>query len=245
LITNSDLDWLEIHYSGMIYIPAKNILRGCLWFRMIYYPAEDICVIDPEDAADFAHGVFIEDAYELDIEFNGTQSKAVVKETTGRIKWSAAKWGKTLSDIHVYSDSSLCLCPKPEEELRFPSGLKLRDFFNKLLVPNLFYQSYFEKYGKEPWKGSSHDDSGILESYDKEWFKDMALDNVVSRYLESLSPLTAKLITDDNVNNRNLLCICHSNKKFQDCHKLAFSGLRKLYRDYWKVESRKPQRVKS
>ena len=239
MITNADLDWLEIHYPGMIYIPASNILRGCLWFRMVYFPADGICEISPKSIVDSVSGIFIEDAYELDVEFDDTQSWAIVKETAERIKWSAGKWGKVLADIHVYSDGSLCVCPKPEERLRFPNGFNIRDFFNNLLIPNLFYQSYFEKYGKEPWKGSSHGELGILESYNKFITDKERLDYVVNCYIEGLSPSLIKMITIDRKIDQNLSCLCGLNRRFQNCHVSAFVGLQKLHKDYWLVKSGK------
>ena len=237
LITNDDLDWLEIHYPGMVYIPSKNILRGCLWFRMVYCPVDDICVVNPECSADFAGSIFIEDAYELDIELNDLQSWAVVRETAGRIKWSANKWGRELSDVHVYSDDSLCLCPKPEEKLRFPSGFTLHDFLNNLLIPYLFYQSYFEKHGAELWKGSSHGDLGILESYRKQNFPNTQLIMVVETYIASLSSETIKLIVNGKEPDRHMLCPCRSRRKFRDCHSIGFDGLIRLRSDYLKFRT--------
>jgi hypothetical protein len=241
LIKNDDLDWLELHYPGVIYVSSKNILQGCLWFRMVYFPEKGISVVDPDITIDLTGGIFIEDAYEIEIRFDS--SKVVVREVSGRILRTKNKWRfKSLADFHMYSDSSLCLCPEPEERLRFSNGFNLRDFFNNLLIPYLFYQSYLEKFGKEPWKSSTHGDLGILESYDKQLFTERSLSNVVTCYLESLSPSLVKLITANKKSNLNLSCICGSTKKISDCHVSAFNGLKKLYRDYWLAKTGKPQR---
>jgi hypothetical protein len=231
LIKNADLDWLEIHYPGVIYIASKNVLQGCLWFRMIYFPSEDKSVIDPDDSINFTNGIFIEDAYELNINLNN--SHIVVREVAGRLFHTKTKWRfRSLSDIHVYPDGALCLCPEPEERLKFSNGFTLRGFFNDLLIPNLFYHSYLERYGKEPWRGSSHGFLGILESYNKQLFLDSPLDLVVNSYLETLPSRIVKLITSNKKVNLNIMCACDSEKRFRDCHAEAFNGLRKLQIDY-------------
>jgi len=239
LIKNADLDWLEIHYSGVIYSPSKNILQGCLWFRMVYSLSEDKSVIDPDDSVNFADGIFIEDAYELDINLNN--SKIVVRETAGRILRAKTKWRfRSLADIHVYPDGTLCLCPEPEENLRFSKGFTLRGLFNDLLIPNLFYHSYLEKHGKEPWKASGHGYLGVLESYNKQLFLELPLNVVVNSYFGSLPSKVVNLITSSKKVDLNLLCVCGSGKRFRDCHTEGFNGLRKLHVDYWFVKTNKP-----
>lgn len=228
MITNKDLDWLEAFYPGMTYIPGKNILRGCLWFRMVYRSSEDICIINPQIDEHFKDGIFLEDAYELDVEFDDLQSSAKVRETAGRLKWSAEKWGVNLIDIHVYSDNSLCLLPSPEEGIKFSEGFTIKSFFTKLLVPDLFYQSFFEKFGREPWRGSSHGDLGIFESYKREFSQKMPSKKILEAYLEALSLSLRKLILQRRFVKPNDLCLCRSGRLFSDCHKDAFDGYKKI-----------------
>lgn len=229
MITNKDLDWLETYYPGMIYIPRKNILRGCLWFRAVYRSSEDICIINPQVGEDFKGSIFLEDAYELDIEFNDLQSSAKARETAGRLKWSAKKWGVNLIDIHVYSDNTLCLHPSPEEDIKFSNGITIESFFTKLLIPDLFYQSFFEKTGREPWRGSSHGDLGIFESYKREFSAKMPSKNILEAYLRALSESSCKAIVYRHPVKIIDLCLCRSGRRFSDCHKDAFDGYQKIY----------------
>lgn len=228
MITNRDLDWLESFYPGMIYIPRLNILRGCLWFRMVYKPSKDLCIVNPQEDEDFEDGLFLEDAYDLDVEFDDFQAGAKVRETTGRLIWSASKWGRNLIDIHVYSDSSLCLHPPPEEALKFSGGFTIEAFFTKVLIPDLFYQSFFEKTGKEPWRGSSHGDLGILESYKREFLNKMPPKNILEKYLSFLDVNFLKTILDSHPVKPNEPCLCKSGRAFSDCHKDAYEGYQKL-----------------
>jgi hypothetical protein len=229
MITNKDLDWLETFYPGMMYIPRSNIIRGCLWFNVIYRPSEDICIVNPQKDKKNLDDIFLEDAYELDIEFNDLQSAAEVRETAGRLIWSASKWGRDLIDIHVYSDSSLCLHPPPEDDIKFSDGFTIELFFTKLLIPDLFYQSFFEKTGREPWKGSSHGDLGILESYKREFLTRIPNKKILEKYLSVLSENLRQTILSHHPIKPNRLCLCRSGKLFNNCHKDAYEGYQKLY----------------
>lgn len=229
MILNKDLDWLEAFYPGMIYIPSLNILRGCLWFKMVYRPVEDICIINPQVDEDFDGGIFLEDVYELDVEFNELHTGAKVRETAGRLRWAAEKWRRDLIDIHVYSDNSLCLHPSPEDAIKFSDGFTVESFFTRLLIPYLFYQSFFEKTGREPWRGSSHGDLGILESYKREFLIKMPSKNILERYLDALSMTLRKTILDRHPIKSNELCLCNSGRLFNACHIDANAGYQKLY----------------
>lgn len=235
MITNKDLDWLESFYPGMTYIPSKNILSGCLWFRMAYRSSEGICIINPQVGERLKGDCFLEDAYEIDVELNDLQTSANVLETAGRLKWSAEKWGVNLIDIHVYSDNSLCLHPPPEEDIKFSEGFTLESFFTKLIVPNLFYQSFFEKTGKEPWRGSSHGDLGILESYKREFLKKMPPKKILEKYLAFLDVNFLKTILDSHPVKPNEPCLCKSGRAFSDCHKDAYEGYQKLNTHFQKM----------
>jgi hypothetical protein len=133
----------------------------------------------------------------------------------------------------MYKDYSLCLCPKPEEKLFFSKGFGLREFFNNLLIPFFYYQSYLERFGKEPWKSSSHGELGILESYAKQEFLHIPLRDTVATYIECLNTETVSLVVSKKKLNKSQLCLCGSKNRFQDCHPLGFAGLQKLHSDYF------------
>jgi hypothetical protein len=197
---------------------------------MIYFPTDDISVINPDETINLNNGILIEDAYELLISY-AQNSKIVVREVAGRILQTKRKWRLSFADVHMYSDGSLCICPEPEEKLRLPNGFNIRDFFNHLLIPYLYYQSYLNKYGKEPWKSSSHGELGILESYGKYLFRTPSFE-IVNQYLKYLTPTSENTILNAKPLRPNDLCLCHSGKNFLDCHNEAFEGYKKLFSDY-------------
>lgn len=233
MIKDIDLIWLEANYPGLIYFPEKNILHGCLWFKMVYYPASGMLVIEPNETTSTEDGILIEDAYELDFCLDNIHSEVVVRETAGRILRTKEKWKfKELADVHMYSDGILCLCPKPEEKIRLPNGFNIRDFIKRLVIPYLYYQSYLEKYGKEPWKSSSHGDLGLLESYMSQFSTKTPPKDIVKQYVESLTlDLKNTIVGNKRYKDENL-CLCGSNRFFKNCHKEAFEGYKKLLSDY-------------
>ncbi len=190
-------------------------------------------LINPPENIDTANSLTLEDVYQLTIEIDEANKKIVVKEVGGRILLTKYKWKLNYADVHMYPDGSLCLCPQPEVGLLFYQSFSLQSFFYNYLIPNLYYHTYLNKFGKEPWKSSNHGEAGILESYTKSKFSEIPIDIVVDSYVETLSFNVVNLITSTKKIDQNLLCVCGSGKRFKDCHPYGFMGLKKLHEDYW------------
>lgn len=236
-----DLEWLELNYPGVYFVASKEILQGCLWFKMSYSTSVGKGLINPDEKNNFMDGYIIEDAYALTIEFDKHRSRTRVTEDGGRILRAKNKWNLTLADVHMYEDNSLCLCPPPEEMVLFYSGFRLRPFFYDILIPYFYYQSYLEKFGREPWKSSSHGELGILESYGKHIFGSPSFE-IVNSYLKHLTITTESTILKNKPINQNDLCLCNSGKKFADCHREAFDGYEQLFSDFMSLKPKKRSR---
>ena len=239
MISENDLEWLKWNYPGVYYVPTKGILQGCLWFKMNYSFLTGEGVINPPDEMNLENSLTLEDAYEITIEIDSIKRKVIVREIGGRIIRTKNKWKLSYADVHMYQDQTLCLCPEPEERLLFYTGFSLKHLFYDYLIPNLYYQTYLNKHGKEPWKSSGHGEMGILESYAKNKFSELNIDTIVNSYLESLAINLVNLVTSKRKIDHNLLCICDSGKMFRDCHPQGFYGLRKLYEGYWIMKTGK------
>ncbi len=74
----------------------------------------------------------------------------------------------------------------------------------------------------------------MLESYDRQLNDDQPLELVVNCYLESIEPPLKHIILANKP--LNILCLCGSGRKIKNCHEIAFSGLKKLQRDYLVVK---------
>lgn len=194
-------------------------------------------VINPPEDMNSADSLTLEDVYELTIEIDASKKKVVVREIGGRIMRTKYRWKLSFADVHMYQDGSLCLCPEPEEKLLFYGDFSLRSFFYNYLIPNLYYQTYLSRFGNEPWKSSSHEEMGILESYPKQIYSEIPSNIVIYNYVESLPSELVNWVTSNKKIDRNLLCICGSGKRFRDCHEAGFRGLTKLKADYRSVKT--------
>lgn len=203
---------------------------------MWYSPCEpNKYIVNPSSPIKSIDGEFIQDVYEISICW-AEKPIPTVKEIGGRIKRSADKWGITkLIDMHLYPDGRLCLYPPPEEVFLLSNDFRLENFFNRVLIPYLYYQSYFERHGREPWAGASHGVLGLLESYQRVAGDKPQPKEIAEKYLN-----TIKINADNDEMKKQLsltqvkghhLCWCKSGKKFRDCHKQALFGFNTLKRD--------------
>lgn len=104
--------------------------------------------------------------------------------------------------------------------------------FKRLVIPFLYYQSFLEKYGREPWKSSSHGDLGIFESYVIQFPSKTPPKDIIERYIEALTLNLKNTIFSNRPYKGNSLCLCGSNRLFKRCHKEAFEGYQKLFSDF-------------
>lgn len=232
--TQSELEWLSHHYPDMYWDTDCQELRGELAFRMTYdSDDESHYIINPNASTCIGQGILIEDVYKVDIVFWDAQFLPEVWEIGGRIKATQKKWGiDNLVDLHVYSKGDCCLCILPELDQKLPNGFNLEDFFHRLLVPYFYYQSYYEQFGQEPWRGYSHNDAGYLESY---LYRQNTSPDLMKKYLIFLSPKTLKLLYDKKQLKGHHLCFCQSNQKFRKCHYDAMFGYEQLRKDISKM----------
>lgn len=140
---------------------------------------------------------------------------------------------ETIPDRHFnQSDKSACLCsPLEEDEFIYPD-FALQKFMIKLVVPFLYAQAYYTKYGKWPWFGYSHGAIGVLESYLKI--------NVSTKAQECIKVLSRDRVMWSNIKNLLLnkskikghtLCICVKRDHSRRCHPDAMAGLSQLIKD--------------
>jgi hypothetical protein len=198
----------------------------------MFYPNSLVSgyIINPTTISDTESGTTLEDVYEIVISLNDSEALPEVRETGGRLAKTLTKWKvEDRADLHFYGDGSLCLCVGTEIPKHLPRGFNIPDFFNNLLVPFFFYQSYFEKFGKEPWSSYGHGDMGILESFQNESeATEIISDDTVKRYLSHLSSKTKGKLDTGVLMKGHHLCICGSMKIARKCHYKAMFGFNSL-----------------
>ncbi len=132
-------------------------------------------------------------------------------------------------DLHYNPRTGVaCLCVKQEESKKFPPGSNLVQFIESLVVPYLFGLSNYDKRGVWPWGEYSHGGLGLLESY---------AENQESFNKEDIERVAGSFRADDKWKayskqlqkpNGKRVCLCGSGQLFENCHPVAWSGVKRL-----------------
>jgi hypothetical protein len=141
--------------------------------------------------------ISIEDQYDIQISLdNFPDSVPSVIESGKRIN--------RIPDNHIDSKGVLCLGNRLECYEKCQESLV--SFFDNLLIPFLYANSYKEKYKKYPWPTLNHFSAGILQYY-AELFEKTELE--ISEFFENISIL--------NTIKGHHQCFCGKDKKYRDC----------------------------
>jgi hypothetical protein len=183
----------------------------------------------------------IADAYNVEILLDHSpragSSLPLIRVTDDRIEKAMRKHGRSsMTDMHVSTDGYICLCTPIDEVLYFSGELGLEVYVSKLVIPFLYGQAFFERYGFLPWKERTHGATGILESYAEaagnraspspQAVLDLLM-RVNDRYFKPKLGMLRGPVPPDGGD----LCICGSGKRFIDCHPAAYRGMLFLWRD--------------
>lgn len=230
MINEEEKQWINENFPELVFHSCNTRISGELHFKAFYSPDEKLFIRNPENGYENNFG-FIEDCFEVEISNIYGNQVPVVREISKKIEKTKNQLGlKDLMDLHINGDGTFCLCVKTEESLILNNSFNLIDFFEKLLIPFLYYQSYYYKYQIEPWEGYSHGNMGILESYLKK--SDKSNKDLINIYFNYLSK-NIRLGIKQNIKLRgHNNCLCGSGNKFRNCHKNAYFGYYKLVNDY-------------
>lgn len=237
-LSEEDKDWLALNYPA---IELKDVgaiprLSGSLEFDMLYDPETGQSILNsgtPDGTSKF----HITDKYQVEVILNTAKNSIlpVTQEVGGRIENLASKLSKPIIDLHTYPDGSLCLCARQAELSYFPEKFELSVFIQELLIPFLYSNTFYERYGSRPWGEHQHGALGILEYYaDQQKFGDKEL---VRRTLKALKEDTNqyRIAYVTYLNSFEIRdhwsCVCGLKKRIDKCHPDALNALKKLRND--------------
>jgi hypothetical protein len=125
------------------------------------------------------------------------------------------------ADRHVYENSGIaCLCAPSEFRKHWPSESRLTLFFERLIIPFLAGQFYYQTQGVWPDTGQrSHGPKGILEAY-----KEMA-EPLGDTSIPTLLRLMMVLARDNRPKGHEA-CPCGRGKILRKCHVQVLRKLR-------------------
>jgi hypothetical protein len=110
-------------------------------------------------------------------------------------------WNKLIAwaDNHIYPDTWTCCLCASQDLLRMicdSAWLDLEEFYNKLIIPFFYSQTYHTIHWKWIMWEYSHGDKGIIERYGKEINPDR---NFLFLTLSCLTPLWKQILTNPSI----------------------------------------------
>jgi len=233
-IKKNDRKYLQAHYPDLeLHAKDRKSIKiiGNLRFSMIFSGEGKPYVINPP--ANYTDGIKINDKYKIKIELQGSEFSNLpqVYECDDRIKKVAEKRKLKLEDLHINPSGAACLCVQQEELANFPNGFNFKDFFNNLIIPFFYAQSYFEKNNTWPWGQYSHGVWGLIESY---LYQENITKQTVENFLERLKKysrewqLLYQWLSPKYKVKGHHQCCCGKSEKFRNCHKEVLRGIWKL-----------------
>ncbi|GEM_PF-1332765 len=176
-------------------------------------------------------GCEINDLYQISVTVHPDRIPDL-REIGGRTLQVARKYDLAdIRSLHCAPDSRIaCLCTKQEELKRFPVGSDMVKFLKELAVPYLYGLSFYEVYGKWPWKEYSHGVMGLLEYEADEQGQHTvySISSLVQFFLKEKKwpKYREQLIHPKGYGP----CPCGSRIPFYACHNRSWIGLQHLHR---------------
>ena len=223
-----DIQWLRKHYPGLR-IKNEDTITGVLRFGAAMRTKSNPPLIRPpeieiwhERPGSVQGRFYLEDHYEIEGFFDENRYPYFT-ETEGRLETYAQEVGKPLMDLHIFPETEEFCLGHPVSILAImEQNSSIQNFFERLLIPYLYYHSYWQKYGIEPWRGLRHGDAGILEGLAdfKHELNNWGSIGLSCAYLSDKTRLEIyQYLVSGLEIRRNNPCFCGSGKKVKDCCK--------------------------
>ncbi len=140
-------------------------------------------------------------SYTVEIEVPVTFPKKIprVREISGKIP--------KIADRHMFANGHMCLFLEDESWKYVHKNSTISKFIKDVVEPFLFWQSYYDIHGKEPFSGRSHGAEGVYEYY----YEVLKSEDkyLICKFLEHLSLKHLK---------SHYQCFCGSGKQIRNCH---------------------------
>lgn len=231
MLTEKDKIWLSENYSDLI--SSEEGISGKIKFSAAYNPKINKFLILGDKIENTIGG--LELGGEFIIEIKETNDKMLSKLPSLYVKGV-----ETIADRHINqtpNNERACLCsPLAEDEYLLPT-FQFQRYFERLIIPFLYGQIFYDHEKRWPWQDLSHGSIGLLESYleirdpakAKECLEKLPRDN--KNWLQIKALLLQK-----NPIKGHTDCFCQTNKKVRDCHISAWKGAELLRQDI-KIQS--------
>ena len=224
MISSEDERWLADNYPGLA--RQENAIAGKVSFTATYNEQSNQFLIMRDGEVNAVGGIVLSCEYQITVV---TRDKVTYSALPALYVDEVVR----IDDRHFSLDSSACLCsPFQEQEFLLPAFNFLK-FFEQLVIPFLYGQSFYSKYNRWPWPEYAHGTTGLLESFvDEETLGEDKIRNFLSMLAiaKDIWPDIRAALQRDRIKGHTP-CFCPKHDQIRRCHPKALIGIRKLQQE--------------
>jgi hypothetical protein len=215
MISQSEKQWLKDKLPTLVVSSDGTEVSGELPFTAVY--DADVGFTWLIDPCQTAPGEQLSATYKIRVQ----QSKSADDVPALKVEDDTIE---KILDRHFYISGNACLCGPVEKYEFLSSGYSFIKFLQKLVIPFLYAQTYFDKHHKWPWGEYSHGVTGIFESYSRGIKSREHLDVclVQLRKIKDKWPRIKSILAGRERLVETSKCFCGSLKQIRKCHPVAW-----------------------
>ncbi len=225
MFKKEDIEWLTDNYGKVKCTSDNSELEVTIKFTATYNSETDQFLILLPGTNNTIGGTVLTCSYTVLINYpSNNRSLPSVCVDKEQIPY--------LTDRHVNAATgTACLCGPIEEVSFVENGMTFSDFIQRLVIPFLYGQQYYEEYEEWPWMEYDHGAIGILQSYANNNNLKF-VQTCLTRLQEDKNWKVIKtLLTQNSEIKGHSNCICDSNDHIRRCHPDVWPILNRLRTD--------------
>ena len=223
MLRENDEQWLRDNHPGLI--PSENGVAGTLEFVASYNEQGNTFAIHADSVTDQEGAVTLTASFTIRIEQRTGRS-------TSRLPALYVQGIDPTDDRHFnQQDKSACLCIPFEEDEFFQPEFQFRVFFEHLVIPFLYGQSFYSSRGRWPWTEYAHGATGILEAYSKIGDQNRATECLHLLAQDRVWPRIQSALRQNPQIKGHTPCFCPKMDHIRRCHPGALKGVLRLQQD--------------
>lgn len=219
MLTEEDKIWLSKNYPNLIYSNEDGI-SGNLVLNATYNKELNRFLILGDNVDNTIGGLQLTGTFNIKV-------KKTKDKTLSLLPSLYIESVEVIANRHINqnSDHRACLCSPFIENQYLTPVFSFKKYFEKLVIPFLYGQIFYDKEKRWPWDDLSHGSIGLLESYYKINDSSKAKECLerLPKDLQNWSRIK-ELLLQKNFIKGHTLCLCGKENKIRNCHIDAWKG---------------------
>jgi len=212
MITDEDLQWLKKYLPAITINADRTEARGSISFIASYDKDAGLTWLLEENLK--VPGEILNGTYEVLI----IKSDDLNELPSLQINLDE---GKINIDRHFnQTDGKACLCGPVERGEFLRSEFLFIKFLERLIIPFLYAQTYFDKHRKWPWGELAHGSAGILQSFANSEGTKEDIEACLHEFRKDKSnwPRIKAVLSGHKRLTESSVCFCQTPKQIRKCH---------------------------